>query len=59
MDEFEGVFEKEISHFIWAKFHIKLNHAIYSAGQKNAQLNFANISASEDQIFMKGADKTF
>ena len=29
MDDFEGVFEKRISRFIWAKCHIKLNHAIY------------------------------
>ena len=29
MDDFEGVFEKKICHFIWAKCHIKLNHAIY------------------------------
>ena len=32
MDDFEGVFEKKISRFIWAKCHIKLNHAIYMAG---------------------------
>ena len=29
MDDFEGVFEKKISRFIWAKCHIKLNDAIY------------------------------
>ena len=29
MDDFEGVFEKEISRFIWAKCHIKLNHMPY------------------------------
>ena len=29
MDDFEGVFEKKISRFIWAKCHIKLNLAIY------------------------------
>ena len=28
LDDFEGVFEKKICHFIWAKCHIKLNHAI-------------------------------
>ena len=29
MDDFEGVFEKKICLFIWAKCHIKLNHVIY------------------------------
>ena len=29
MDDFEGVFEKKICRFIWAKCHIKLSHAIY------------------------------
>ena len=29
LDDFEGVFEKKISRFNWAKCHIKLNHAIY------------------------------
>ena len=29
LDDFEGVFEKKVSRFIWAKCHIKLSHAIY------------------------------
>ena len=29
LDDFEGVFEKKMSRFIWARCHIKLNHAIY------------------------------
>ena len=29
LDDFEGVFEKKISRFIWAICHIKLNPAIY------------------------------
>ena len=32
MDDFEEGFEKEISRFIWAKCHIKLNHAIHILG---------------------------
>ena len=30
MDDSEGVFENKICHFIRAKCHIKLNHAIYT-----------------------------
>ena len=37
MDDFEGVFEKKISRFNWAKCHIKLNHAIYMAQFNTAQ----------------------
>ena len=29
LDDLEGVFETEISRFISAKCHLKLNHAIY------------------------------
>ena len=29
LDDLEGVFETKILRFIWAKCHIKINHAIY------------------------------
>ena len=40
MDDLEGVFKKEISHFIWARYHIKLNPRL--------TLNFTNFFVNSE-----------
>ena len=51
MDDFEGVFENEISRFIWAKCHIKPNHAIYkmSLNSFSQELVINNFGTSHEE----------
>ena len=58
MDDFEWVFEKKISRFIWARCHIKLNHAIYTSHRSYAfwQIDMGKLLK---ELIMIGLDEIY